>query len=132
MAFNKLIEYDDASPEVRDVYDDIMSHRGVEDVNNFWKCVAAHPPTLRDTWHSVKSIMDEGALSPLVKQMIYMAVSITNACAYCTASHTAAAKTSGMTSEMFGELQAVIALANATNRLALGYDVPVDDQYLSK
>lgn len=129
MTTDTLIEYADASPQVRAVYDDIMATRGTTDVNNFWKCVAAHPQTLHDTWESLKRVMGPGALDPVTKQMIYMAVSITNGCAYCTASHTAAAKEAGMTVEMFGELQAVIALANATNRLAVGYDVPIDEQF---
>ena len=124
-----LTEYADASPEVRAVYDDIMQTRKVDQVNNFWKCLAAHPPTLRRTWDSLKEIMAPGALDPLTKELLYVAVSVTNNCPYCIASHTAAARKAGMTDEMFGELQAVVGMANETNRLATGYRVPVDDMF---
>lgn len=124
-----LTEYADASPEVRAVYDDIMQTRKVDQVNNFWKCLAAHPPTLRRTWESLKEIMAPGALDPLTKELLYVAVSVTNNCPYCIASHTAAARKAGMTDEMFGELQAVVGMANETNRLATGYRVPVDDMF---
>jgi AhpD family alkylhydroperoxidase len=121
-----LIEYQDASAEVRAVYDDIMATRKTDKVNNFWKAIANHPPTLQRTWESVKSIMAAGALDPLTKEMIYVAVSVTNNCAYCIASHTNAARKAGMTDEMFGELMAVIGMANETNRLANGYQIPLD------
>jgi AhpD family alkylhydroperoxidase len=120
------IEYKDASPAVRAVFDDIKASRKVEDVNNFWKYLANDPATLKRTWESVKEIMSPGALDPLVKEMIYLAVSVTNGCAYCIASHTAAARKAGMTEAMFGELMAVTGMANETNRLANGYRVPVD------
>jgi AhpD family alkylhydroperoxidase len=122
----KLIEYADASAEVRAVYDDIMATRKVEGVNNFWKALASHPPTLRRTWESIKAVMAPGALDPLTKEMIYLAVSATNGCEYCTASHTASARKAGMTDEMLGELMAVVGMANETNRLADGYRVDVD------
>ena len=121
-----LIEEDAASPEVLAVYDDIKRTRQVDRVNNFWKALAVHPPTLERTWTSVKQVMAPGALDPLTKEMVYLAVSVTNGCAYCIASHTAAARKAGMTEAMFGELMAVTGMANETNRLANGYRVPVD------
>ena len=124
-----LIEYAQASAPVRVVYDDIMHTRQVDQVNNFWKCLAAHPSTLERTWQSLKQIMGPGALDPLTKELIYVAVSVTNNCSYCIASHIAAARRAGMTDEMFGELQAVIGMANETNRLAVGYRVPLDDAF---
>ncbi len=120
------IEYRDASAEVRAVYDDIKRSRQVEDVNNFWKYLAHDPATLRRTWESIKAIMAPGALDPLTKEMIYLAVSVTNGCAYCIASHSAAARKAGMTEAMFAEVMAVTGMANETNRLANGYRVPVD------
>jgi len=125
------IEYADASPEVRAVYDDIKKTRGVPDVNNFWKYLARDPVTLRRTWASIKEIMAPGALDPLTKEMVYLAVSVTNGCAYCIASHTAAARKAGMTEVMFGELMAVTGMANETNRLVNGYRVPIDAAYLT-
>lgn len=131
MATYALIEYEDASPEVRAVYDDIMSTRKVDFVNNFWKALASHPPTLIRTWEKIKTVMGPGALDPLTKELIYVAVSITNACDYCIATHTAAAKQKGMTEEQFGELMAVVGMANENNRLATGYQVPLDERYRS-
>jgi AhpD family alkylhydroperoxidase len=126
MALVKLIEYDEASPEVRAVYDDIMASRKVDWVNNFWKALASDPPTLRRTWESVKQVMAPGALDPLTKEMIYIAVSVTNNCEYCINSHTAAARKAGMTDAQLAELIAVVGMANETNRLANGYQVEVD------
>ena len=123
------IEYRDASPEIRAVYDDIKATRKVEDVNNFWKYLAHDPATLKRTWDSVKEIMQPGALDALTKEMIYLAVSVTNGCPYCIASHTAAAKKAGMTDKMFGELMAITGMANETNRLANGYRIPVDPAF---
>jgi AhpD family alkylhydroperoxidase len=120
------IDYENASPEVRAVYDDIKKSRNVPDVNNFWKYLARDPATLKRTWESLKEIMAPGTLDPLTKEMIYLAVSVTNGCAYCIASHGAAARKAGMTEAMFGELMAVTGMANETNRLANGYRVPVD------
>jgi AhpD family alkylhydroperoxidase len=120
------IEYADASPEVRAVYDEIKAARGVPDVNNFWKYLANDPKTLRRTWASIKEIMAAGALDPLTKELIYIAVSVTNGCEYCIASHSAAARGKGMTTEMLGELLAVVGMANETNRLVQGWRVPVD------
>jgi AhpD family alkylhydroperoxidase len=120
------IEYADASPAVRAVYDDIKRLRKVDDVNNFWKYLAHDPVTLRRTWESVKEVMAEGALSTLVKEMIYVAISVSNGCSYCIASHSAAAHKAGMTEAMFGEVMAVVGMANETNRLANGYRVPID------
>jgi AhpD family alkylhydroperoxidase len=129
MATLGLIEHKDASPEVRAVYDDIMATRQTDRVNNFWKAIAHDPATLRRTWESVKQIMRAGALDPLTKEMIYVAVSVTNQCAYCIASHTAAARKAGMTDSMFAELLAVVGMANQTNRLASGYQVEIDEQF---
>jgi AhpD family alkylhydroperoxidase len=121
-----LIEYENAPAEVRSVFDDIMATRKVDRVNNFWKALANHPATLRRTWESLKQVMVPGALDPLTKELIYIAVSVTNNCEYCIHSHTKAAQKAGMTDEAFGELLAVIGMANETNRLANGYQVPVD------
>jgi AhpD family alkylhydroperoxidase len=124
-----LIEYEDASAEVRAVYDDIMETRQVDWVNNFWKALAADPVTLRRTWDSVKEVMAPGALDPLTKELVYVAVSVTNGCEYCIASHSAAARKKGMSDEQLAELQAVVGMANETNALATGYGVPVDDAF---
>ncbi len=129
MSARAPIEYRDASPEVRAVFDDIKRTRNVEDVNNFWKYLARDPATLKRTWENVKEIMAPGALDVLTKEMIYLAVSVTNGCAYCIASHGAAARKAGMTEAMFGELMAVTGMANETNRLANGYRVPVDKAF---
>jgi AhpD family alkylhydroperoxidase len=120
------IDYAEASAKVRAVFDDIKRMRDVPDVNNFWKYLAHDPAGLSRTWQSIKEIMAAGALDPLVKEMIYLAVSVTNGCEYCIASHTAAARRAGMTEAMFGELMAVVGMANETNRLANGYRVPID------
>lgn len=125
-----MIEYADAPPEVRAVYDDIMATRGVDWINNFWKALAHHPPTLERVWGQVKSVMAPGgALDPVVKEMLYVAVSATNGCDYCVASHTAAARKAGMTDAMLGELMAVVGLANQTNALAQATRVPVDPAF---
>jgi AhpD family alkylhydroperoxidase len=129
MATLGLVEYPDAPPEVRAVYDDIMATRRTDWINNFWKALAADPPTLRRTWQSIKQIMAPGALDPLTKEMLYVAVSATNQCAYCIASHTAAARKAGMTDAMFAELMAVVGMANETNRLASGYQVEIDQPF---
>ena len=125
----KPIDYADASPAVRAVYDDIKRSRGVPDVNNFWKYLAHDPVTLKRTWESIKEIMAPGALDPLMKEMIYLAVSVTNGCGYCIASHTAAARKAGMSDAMFAEVMAVTGMANETNRLVNGYRVPIDAAY---
>lgn len=132
MALVRMIEYADASPEVRAVYDDIMQTRGSDWVNNFWKVLANDPPTLMRLWENVKQVMAPGALDPLVKEMVYVAVSATNGCEYCTYSHTAGARAKGMSEAMFAELMAVVGLANETNRLANGYRVEVDAAFLPK
>jgi AhpD family alkylhydroperoxidase len=124
-----LIEYKDASPEVRAVYDDIMATRKTDWINNFWKAIAHDPATLKRTWESIKQIMGPGALDPLTKEMIYVAVSVANNCHYCIASHTAGAVKKGMNLEMFKELQAVIAMAAETNKLVTGYRVEIDPQF---
>jgi AhpD family alkylhydroperoxidase len=117
------------SPEVLAVFEDIKRTRNVADVNNFWKYLARNPVLLQRTWHDVKQVMAPGALDPLVKEMLYVAVSVTNGCGYCIASHTAAARKAGMTEAMFGELMAVVGMANETNRLANGYRVPIDAMF---
>ncbi len=127
-----MIEYQDASPEVRAVYDDIMRTRNTDWINNFWKTLATDPVTLRRTWESVKQIMAPGALDALTKEMIYVAVSASNQCGYCIASHTAAARKAGMTDAQFAELMAVVGMANETNRLASGYQVEVDERFKNK
>jgi AhpD family alkylhydroperoxidase len=124
-----LIEYADASPEVRAVYDDIMETRQTDWVNNFWKALAVDPVTLKRTWESVKEVMAPGALDPLTKELVYVAVSITNGCEYCIASHTASARKKGMSDDQLAELLAVVGMANETNALATGYGVPVDDAF---
>jgi len=127
MTMVPMIEYGAAGAEVRAVYDDIMRTRGTDRINNFWKALANDPPTLRRTWESIKAVMAPGALDPLTKELVYLAVSASNGCAYCTASHAAAAKRAGMTREMLAELMAVVGMANETNALANGYRVPVDE-----
>ncbi len=129
MAMHQSVEYTEASAEVRAVYDDIMATRKTDWINNFWKALANDPVTLRRTWESIKQIMAPGALDPLIKEMIYIAVSVTNQCPYCIASHTASARNKGMTDAMFHELMAVVGMANETNRLASGYQVEIDEQF---
>src|SRR5262249_21596850 len=129
MATFGLIDYDAASPEVRALYDDIMATRHTDWINNFWKALAHDPAQLQRTWDSLKAVMAPGALDPLTKELIYVAVSVTNGCAYCIASHTAAARQAGMSAAMFAELMAVVGMANTTNRLANGYQVAIDDRF---
>jgi AhpD family alkylhydroperoxidase len=129
MSIVRLIEYAEASPEVRAVYDEIMRARGTDWVNNFWKALAHDPALLRRTWQQVREVMAPGALDPLLKEMLYVAVSATNGCEYCTYSHTAAARRKGMSEAMLMELMAVVGLANQTNRLANGLRIPVDPQF---
>jgi AhpD family alkylhydroperoxidase len=129
MALVPLIEEREASPEARAVFDDIRASRNTDYINNFWKALANDPPTLRRTWESIKEVMAPGALDPLTKELIYLAVSASNGCAYCIASHGAAAKKQGMTPAMLGELMAVVGMANETNSLANGYRVPVDERF---
>ncbi len=124
-----MVEYSEATPEVREVYDDIMKTRKTDTINNFWKALGTQPDLLRRTWQSLKHVMAAGALDPLTKEMIYLAVSATNQCGYCMASHTAGARSKGMTDEMFGELMSVVGMANQTNALAMGFRVPIDEQY---
>jgi AhpD family alkylhydroperoxidase len=130
MAMVKRVEYQTATPEVRAVFDDIMATRKTDWINNFWKVLASHPPTMKRMWENVKQVMAPGALDPLTKEMIYVAVSVTNNCEYCIHSHTAAARAKGMTDAQLAELLAVVGLANETNRLANGYRIPVDPQFL--
>ena len=129
MAPQRLIEYDDASPEVRAIYDDIVATRKSDYINNFWKALANDPATLKRTWESIKQIMAPGSLDALTKELIYIAVSVSNQCPYCIASHTSSAQAKGMTGEMFHELMAVVGMANETNRLAAGYQVEIDERF---
>jgi AhpD family alkylhydroperoxidase len=129
MATLGLMEYDQASPEVRAVYDDIMATRKTDWINNFWRALAHDPVTLKRTWEDIKQIMGPGALDPLTKEMIYVAVSVSNQCDYCIASHTVSAQKKGMTDPMFKELMAVVGMANETNRLVAGYQVEIDEQF---
>lgn len=123
------VEYNEATPEVREIYDDIMATRKTDWINNFWKAIAHDPALLQRTWESLKHIMGPGALDPLTKELVYIAVSVTNNCNYCIASHTASAFGKGMTDAMFKELQAVIGMANETNKLVTGYQVEVDERF---
>jgi len=126
----RLHSYEEANERVQAVYDDLMRTRNTDYVNNLWKALANHPPTLERTWERVKTIMGQpGEIDPLVRELIYIAVSVTNNCEYCIATHSAAARAKGMSEEMFGELMAIVGLANETNRLANGYRVPVDEKY---
>ena len=129
MATFGLVEYEDASPEVRAVYDDIMATRKTDWINNFWKAIANDPLTLKRTWEDIQQIMAPGALDPLTKELVYVAVSVSNQCDYCIASHTVSARKKGMTDEMFKELMAVVGMANETNRLVAGYQVEIDEQF---
>ena len=125
----RMVEYEEASPEVKAVYDDIMATRRVDWINNFWKVLANDPASLRRTWESLRQVMAPGALDPLVKEMLYLAVSASNGCGYCIASHSAAARKAGMSDAMFGELMAVVGMANETNRLAQGWQVEIDERF---
>jgi AhpD family alkylhydroperoxidase len=129
MATLGLVEYIDANPEVRAVYDDIMATRKTDWINNFWKAIANDPATLKRTWEDIKQIMAPGALDPLTKELIYVAVSVSNQCDYCIASHTVSARKKGMTDDIFKELMAVVGMANETNRLSAGYQVEIDEQF---
>jgi AhpD family alkylhydroperoxidase len=129
MATLGLVEYKDASPRVREVYDDIMATRKTDWINNFWKALANDPVTLKRTWEDIKQIMAPGVLDVLTKELIYVAVSVSNQCGYCIASHTASAKAKGMTDDMFRELMAIVGMANETNRLASGYQIEIDERY---
>jgi len=124
-----LMEYKDANAEVKAVYDDIMATRKTDYINNFWKAIAHDPSLLKRTWEGLKAVMGPGALDPLTKELLYIAVSVTNNCGYCIASHTASAFSKGMTADMFKELQQVIGMANATNKLVTGYQVEIDERF---
>ena len=130
MSIFGLIEYKDASPEVRAIYDDIMATRKTDWINNFWKAIAHDPELLKRTWQDIKQIMAPGALDPLTKEMIYVAVSVTNQCQYCIASHTLSAQKKGMTDAMFKELMSVVGMANETNKLVTGYQVEIDERFI--
>jgi AhpD family alkylhydroperoxidase len=125
-----LLSDAEASPEARAVFDDIRATRKTDFVNNFWRALAVHPPTLKRTWESVKQVMAPGALDPLVKEMLYIAVSATNGCSYCVHSHTASARAKGMTDAQLGELLAIVGMANETNKLVETLQVPVDEAFV--
>ena len=125
----EMIEYEEASPDVRQVYDDIMTTREVDWINNFWKVLAVQPELLRRTWNGVKEVMAAGAIDAMTKEMIYLAVSVTNGCEYCIKSHTAGARKKGMSAEMLSELMAVVGMANQTNALANGFQIEVDEAF---
>lgn len=129
MATINLIEYADASAEVRAIYDDIRAFRKTDFINNFWRALANDPAQLRRTWEGIKAVMAPGALDPLTKELIYIAVSVANSCEYCIHSHTAAARAKGMTEEQFAELMAVIGMAHSTNGLVTTMQVAVDDEF---
>ena len=129
MATYGLIEYADATAAVRAIYDDIMATRKTDSVNNFWKALAHDPALLARTWRDIKQLMAPGALDALTKELIYVAVSVTNGCPYCIATHTASARNKGMTTEMFAELMSVVGMANESNRLANGYQIEIDEQF---
>ena len=124
-----MIEYEDATPEVRQVYDDIMKTREIDWINNFWKVLAVQPEFLQRTWEGIKEVMAPGVIDPLTKELIYIAVSVTNGCKYCVNSHTAAARKKGMSNEMLSELMAVIGMPNQTNALANGFQIEVDQAF---
>lgn len=128
MSATSLIDDQSASPEVRALYGEIRANRGT-DLINFWRALANDPPTLRRMWESFNATMASGAIDALTKELIFLAVSATNGCAYCTASHGSVAKSQGMSSQMLDELMAVVGLANEANRLAAIYRIPVDDRY---
>ena len=123
------IEYANASAEVRAVYDDIMATRKTDWVNNFWKVLAHDPATLRRVWANIKQVMGPGAIDPLTKEMLYLAVSASNGCCYCIASHGAAARSKGMSEAQYSELLAIVGLASETNRMVTALDVQVDSQF---
>ena len=131
MASVPMVEYDDASPQVRALYDEIMAKRGIDFIPNIWKTLASHPPTLERIWRGIEVVMAPGRLDKLTKEMIAVAVSATNGCDYCVASHTAAARKLGMDDETLGELLAVVGMFNQTNRLVHGYRIEVDEIYLT-
>ncbi len=130
MAVVPLLSDGEAGAEALAVFDDIRARRQTDYVNNFWRALAHDPATLRATWERAQAVMAPGALDPLVKELIYVAVSAANGCSYCVHSHTAAARAKGMTDAMHGELLAVIAMAAQTNALATALQVPVDDRFL--
>ena len=127
MAIFKSIEENEATGKVKEIYEELKSVRQITEVPNFWKSLANNPETLERTWKSLQQVMQKGALDPVVKELIYVAVSITNGCEYCIKSHSIAAKKKGATDEMLNEMIAVVGMANETNRLVEGYQVEVDD-----
>ena len=129
MTIFKMIEENEANGKVKDIFDDIKSSRGISEIPNFWKMLANDPNELERSWSSLKQVMRKGSLDPVTKELIYVAVSITNSCEYCTRSHSYAAKKKGATDEMLKEMIAVVGLANKNNKLVDSYQVEVDDIY---
>ena len=130
MATVRLIEQDEATPEVLAVYDEIKAARGVSDVNNFWKAMANDPRAMRSFWERMKTVMAAGSLDPVTKELIYVAVSVANACEYCIHSHTAAARGKGLTEEQYAEFLEVVGLASHGNAMVTAMKVPVDEQFM--
>ena len=126
--FKPILE-NEATGKVKEIFEEIKTARQITEVPNFWKSLANNPETLERTWTSLKQVMKKGSLDPVVKELIYVAVSITNGCEYCIKSHSLAAKKKGATEEMLNEMIAVTGMANETNRLVEGYQVEVDDIY---
>lgn len=131
MPVNKLIEYSESNTQVREIYDDIMTTRNTDWINNFWKALACQPDVLERTWNGVKAVMAPGAIDPLTKELIYIAVSVTNNCNYCINSHMASARKKGMDGEVLSELLSVVGMANQTNALANGLQIEVDEPYVN-
>lgn len=131
MATVKLLSDEEAAPEARAVFDDIRAVRGTDYVNNFWRALAYNPDELADVWARIKRVMAPGALDPLTKELIYIAVSAAHGCGYCLHSHTASARAKGMTPEIHAELLSVIAMASRTNALATALQVETDDRFLA-
>ena len=129
MAIFKMVEESSATGKVKEVFEEIKSSRGITEIPNFWKMLANDPAELERSWNSLKQVMRKGALDPITKELIYVAVSITNSCEYCTKSHSYAAKKKGATDEMLKEMIAVVGLANKNNKLVDSYQVEVDDIY---
>ena len=129
MAIFKAIQENEATGKVKEVFEEIKNVRQITEVPNFWKSLANNPETLERTWTSLQQVMKKGALDPVVKELIYVAVSVTNGCEYCIKSHSLAAKKKGATNDMLNEMIAVVGMANETNRLVEGYQVEVDENY---
>ena len=129
MAIFNMIEESEAKGKVKEIFEDIKQKRNIKSVNNFWKMLANEPETLERTWNSLQQVMKKGALDEMTKELIYIAVSITNSCEYCIKSHSSAAIKKGASKDMLAELNAVVGMANETNKLVESYHVKVDEIY---